>query len=199
MCSVLHIILPCCAQLCTSHMHHASFYSPCLFSILRLSHAPCLLSLSLPLLRSLSHTCPLSRLTLFRPLPFCFSHTHHASLRPSPSAPCFELMPNASLHSTTLSSALNPTHAPCLTSPSSAALLPAPHKCPVPPFTLPAYASLPISHSRPLSLHPACLYSALRPTRAPCLTSLSLPLLRFASYAALVSRLTRLASSAPCH
>ena len=209
---------PCYAvpSVCFSHMPRASLHSASLCSAVRLTHAQCLISLSLPALLCASHMHYAS----LHPAPFCSfcrSHMHHASLHPAPLCsplhhtlhPCLISLSLPALRSAshTAPCSMSPclpvpalllTHAPCSASPWSAVPLcfsRMPHALlhPACLFSTLLFSSgacsalpfLPVLHMPHASLHPACLCPPSASHNAhPCLISLSLPALRSASHTA---------------
>ena len=141
-------IIRCAVPLCISHMPRASLYPACL----RLTQAQCLISLSLHALRSASHTCVMSRLTLLPCAPLCISNVPHASPHPS---------------------AAHLTHVPCLISLSSPALRCASRTCTMPRSAMIRFIPLLcFSHTNHLSLcHDPLHPPALLLTHEPCLPS----------------------------
>ena len=158
------------------HTLPCSFLSATLCSALLLTHAQCLVSPSLPVLRSASYTYALPRFTLLLSPPLCISHSLTASLHP----PC-------------LLSTLLLTHASLPASPCSTVLLPASIPCLMPRSTLPGCASLCSPHIPRSSLHPARHFSTLLLPHAPSIMSpCSAPL------SALLPRLTLPLCAPPC-
>ena len=166
-----------------SHMHHALLHPALPCSDLLHTHAPCLSSLCLAVIRPKSATCPVPR---FIPLAVLHSACH-TSATPhfafsGCALQCSSLMRHASLLSVWLLSAPWLTHAPCFASPCLAVIRSASHTCVMPLFTLltmlpcpasPCSAQLlpPFIHVHHAPHHPAppCCY--LLPTHAPCLAS----------------------------
>ncbi len=154
------------APLCVSHISHASLRFLRLCTAVFLTHAPCLSSLCLAVIRPVADTCSVLRFTLLGCDPLCFSHMRHASLH----TPHYATVPRITL----LRSAAPPIHtrAPCPASPCSSLLLPASDTCTVPCFTLLVSAALGVRRTLLCSNLSAWLCSALLHTNAPCFTSL---------------------------
>ncbi len=134
---------------CRSHTHHASFHSASLCPAQLLTYEPCHVSLSLPALRSASHTAPCS-MSPCLPVPALLLTHAPCSASPWSAVPlCFSRMPHASLHPACLFSTLLFSSGACSASPFLA-VLHMPH-APLPSLT-PCAHRLPLTHAPCLAL-----------------------------------------------